>query len=64
MLDQIISDLEHTKLDIENELKGSLKIETDMAVSVGVDTEKPRTAKCWSRFRDNVLSTDCESYYR
>ena len=35
-----------------------------MAASVGVDAEKPKTAKCWSRFKDNVPSTDCESYYR
>ena len=35
-----------------------------MAASVGVDLENPRTARCWSRFRNNVPSTDCESYYR
>ena len=35
-----------------------------MAASVGVDPEKPRNAKCWSRFRDNIPSTDCESNYR
>ena len=35
-----------------------------MAASVGVESEKPRAAKYWSRFRDNVPSTDCESYYR
>ena len=35
-----------------------------MAASVGVDLENPRAAKCWSRFRNNVPSTDCESYYR
>ena len=34
-----------------------------MAAFVGVDLEKPRTAKCWSCFRDNVPRTDCESYY-
>ena len=28
-----------------------------MATPVGVDPEKPRTAKPWSRFRDNVPST-------
>ena len=35
-----------------------------MAASVGVDAEKPKTAKCCSRFKDNVPSTDCESYCR
>ena len=25
-----------------------------MAAFVGVDLEKPRTAKCWSRFRDET----------
>ena len=34
-----------------------------MAAFVGVDLEKPRTAKCWSRFRDNVPRIGCESYY-
>ena len=59
MIDQIISDLKHTKRDIENEFKGWFKFATDMAAPVGVNPEKPRTAKCWSR-----TSTDCESYYR
>ena len=64
MIDQVISDLKDTKRDIENEFKGGFKFATDMASSVGVDLENPRTAKCWSRFRDNVPSTNCESYYR
>ena len=62
MIDQVISDLNDTKRDIENEFKRWFKFAIDMAASVGVDPEKPRTAKCWSRFRDNVPSTDCESY--
>ena len=63
MTDQVISDLKDTKRDIENEFKEWFKFATDMAAFVGVDPEKPRTAKCWRRFRDNVPSTDCESYY-
>ena len=64
MVDQVISDSKNVKRDIENEFKGWFKFATDMAASVGVDPEHPRTAKCWSRFRDYVPSTDCESYYR
>ena len=64
MTDQVISDLKDTKRDTENEFKGWFKFAIDMAASVGVNPEKPRTAKCWSRFRDNVPSTDCETYYR
>ena len=36
MIDQIISDLKHTKRDIENEFKGWFKFATDMAAPVGV----------------------------
>ena len=64
MIDQVISDLKDTKRDIENEFTEWFKFATDMAASVGVDLEKPRTAKCWSRFRDNIPITDCKSYYR
>ena len=59
MIDQVISDLKDTKRDIEHEFKGWFKFATDMAASVGVDPEK-----CWSRFWDNVPSTNCESYDR
>ena len=63
-IDKVISDLKDTKRDIENEFKGRFKFATDMAASVGVDPENHRTVKCLSRFRDNIPSTDCESYYR
>ena len=58
MIDQVISDLKDTKRNIESGFKGWFKFATDMAACVGVDPEKPITAKCWSRFRDNVPSTD------
>ena len=63
MSGQVISDLKVTKRDVKNEFKACFKFTTDITVSVSVDTEKPRTAKCWSCFRDNVSSTDCWSYY-
>ena len=44
MTDQVISDLKDTKRDTENEFKGWFKFATDMAASVGVNPEKPRTA--------------------
>ena len=58
MIDQIISDLKDAKRNIEKEFKEWFKFATDMATSVGVDPEKPRPAKCCSRFRDNATSTD------
>ena len=64
MIDQFISDLKDTKRDTAGEFKGWFIFATDMAASVGVDPKKPRTTKCWSRFRDDVPSDDCESYYR
>ena len=63
MIDQVISNLKDTKRDIKKEFKGWFKFATDTAASIGVDPEKPRATKCWSCFRDNVPSTDCESYY-
>ena len=34
-----------------------------MGASVGIHPDKPRTAKCWSNFKNNVPSTDNKSYY-
>ena len=36
----------------------------EMAEAVGVMPSEPRLAKGWSRYRSNIPSEDCESYYR
>ena len=36
----------------------------EMAKSVGVMPSETRLAKCWSRYRYNIPSEDCESYHR
>ena len=36
----------------------------DMAISVGVEPNLPRTARCWSRYRNNAQGEDSETYYR
>ena len=36
----------------------------EMVKSVGVMSSESRLAKCWSPYRNNVPSEDCESYYR
>ena len=64
MIDQIFSDLKDVKNNTEEEFIAWFKFAVDMGVYVGIHPEKPRTAKCWSNFRNNVPSTDNESYYR
>ena len=64
MIDRVVSDLSDVKKNIENEFSGWYKFAVDMGASVGVQPNKPRTTKCWSKFRNNVPSTDFESYYR
>ena len=64
MIDHVLSDLKHVKNNIEEEFSVWFKFAVDMAASVGTHPDKPRTAKCWSNFKNNVPSTDNESYYR
>ena len=56
MIDQV--------LNIEEEFSAWFKFADDMGASVGINPDKPRTAKCWSNFKNNVSSTDNESYHR
>ena len=63
MIDQVLSDLKDVKNNIEEECSTWFKFAVDMGASVGIHPDKPRTAKCWSNFRNNVPSTDKESYY-
>ena len=63
MIDHVLSDLKHVKNNIEEEFSVWFKFAVDMAASVGIHPDKPRTAKCWSNFKNNVPSTDNESYY-
>ena len=51
-------------LNIEEEFSAWFKFAVDIGASVGIKPDKPRTAKCWSNFKNNVSSTDNDSYYR
>ena len=64
MIDQVLSDLKDFKNNIGEEFSAWIKFAFDMGPSVGIDPDKPRTAKRWSNFKNNVPSTDNESYYR
>ena len=55
MTGHVISDLNDTKRDIENEFQGWSKFTTDMAASVDVDPETSRTTKCCRCFREAGL---------
>ena len=60
MIDQVIDDLGETKDNIDEEFHHRYEMACEMANSVGVMLSKPRLAKCWSRYLNNVPSEDCE----
>ena len=64
MIDQVLKDLEKIKSNIAEKLKLWFRFSVDMAIAVSVSPSVPRIAKCWSRFSNNVLSEDNESYYQ
>ena len=63
-IDQVINDLRETKDNMDEEFHHWYEMACEMAKSVGVMPSEPRLAKCWSRYRNNVPSKDCEPYYR
>ena len=63
MIDQVINDLRETKGNMDEEFHHWYEMACKMAKSVGLMPSEPRLAKCWSRYRNNVPSEDCESYY-
>ena len=64
MIDSIIEDLSMKRANIEKEFADWYGQAVKMAQSVDVQPNKPRTTRCWSRFRDNVESVDIEEYFR
>ena len=64
MIDQLLSDLQDVKNNIEEEFSAWFKFAVDMGAYFGIHPDKPRIAKCWSNFENNVPNTDNESYYR
>ena len=61
---QIINDLRETKDNMDEEFHHWYQMACETAKSVGVMPSEPRLAKCWCRYRNKILSKDCESYYR
>ena len=64
MIDKVLRVLRDIQLNIDTEFKVWLTFAVDMAKSVGVEPSLPRTARCWSRYRNNVPGEDSETYYR
>ena len=64
MIDSVIEDLSMKRANIEREFADWYEQAVKMTQSVGVQPNKPRTTRCWSRFRDNVESNDIEEYFR
>ena len=59
-----MSDLRGIQSNIDNEFKVWFSFAVDMAKSVGVEPSLSRTARYWSRYRNNVPGEDSETYYR
>ena len=59
-----MSDLLGIQSNINTEFKVWFTFAVDMAKSVGVKPSLPRTARCWSRYRNNVPGEDSETYYQ
>ena len=64
MIDSVIENLCMKRENVEKEFAEWYEQAVKMAQSVSVEPNKPRTAKCWSRFRDNVESDGIEEYFR
>ena len=64
MIDSVVEDLSMKRANIEKEFADWYEQAVKMAQSVDVQPNKPRTTRCWSRFRDNVESVDIEEYFR
>ena len=64
MINKVLSDLQDIQLDIDTEFKVWFSFAVDMEKSVGVEPSLSRTARCWSRYRNNVPGEDSETYYR
>ena len=58
MIDKILSDLRDIQSNIIIEFKVWFTFTVDMAKSVGVEPTLSRTARCWSRYRNNVPGED------
>ena len=63
MIDKVLSDLRDIQSNIDTEFKVWFTFAVDMAKSVGVEPSLPRTARCWSRYRNNVPGEDSETSF-
>ena len=61
MIDKVLSDLQGIQSNIDTEFKVWFTFAVDMAKSVGVEPSLPRTARCWSRYRNK--REDSETCY-
>ena len=64
MIDSVIEDLCMKRANVEKDFADWYEQAVKMAQSVDVQPNKLRTAKCWSRFRNNVESDGIEDYLR
>ena len=64
MIDSVTEDLFVKRANVEKEFADWYEQAVKIAQSVGVQPNKPRTTRCWRRFRDNVESYNLEEYFR
>ena len=61
MIDKVLSDLRDIHFSFN---KVWFTFAVDTAKSVGVEPSLPRTARCWSRYDNNVPGEDSETNYQ
>ena len=64
IIDKVLSDLWDIQSNIDTEFKVWFTFAVNMTKSVGVEPSLPRTARCWSRYRNNVPGEDSELCHR
>ena len=64
MIDKVLSDLWDMQSNIDTEFKVWFTFAVNMTKSVGVEPSLPRTARCWSRYRNNVPGENSETCHR
>ena len=60
MIDKVLSDLQGIQSNIDTEFKVWFTFAVDMAKSVDAEPSLTRTARCWSRYRNNFPGEDSE----
>ena len=64
MIDKVITNIKYLRENIDHEFDHWYELAHKMVVAVGVQETKPRTAKYFSTYWDNIRSDDIKDYWR